>query len=177
MPYWSSMNRRLPSKLSFLSQAVRQEKTEFFTAVLCSWLNWPTRFIIPLLPANSWTWRLFVIIEVIRLHAARLTSSASWVKIRLRRQLMPPIRHRLRLFLAWISASSVISSRSSTTYSLVDSSSWLPQALSWLTSSASLSVSLKVCAFMASSSHSRSSLDIALNSDGLVPSWYYIDHL
>ena len=93
---------------------------------------------------------------------------------------MPPLRQRLMLLRGWSSVNSTSSSSKSTSYSgestFVVSTPWLvPYKI--LVISLSRSVSLKVYAFIAASSQSRSSLDISLNSDGFVPSWCSIDHL
>ena len=175
------INLRFPSKLSALIQAARLPKIASFICCASSRWNVLTRFIAPLLVANSYTCLLFIIIEVSRLQVVFLTDGLSWEKIKHKSSDMPPIRHRFRLFLGWSSARSVSSSRRLTTsssdgrFACADSFSLsgcalLDHSFSLLISSVSLSVSLNVCAFIAASSHYLSSWDIALNSDGLVPS-------
>jgi hypothetical protein len=70
--------------------------------------------IAPLLLANSCTCRLFVMMEVSRWQENLRTYALSCENIKLSSSVMPPIRHKLRLFLGCSSAKSVSSSRSVT---------------------------------------------------------------
>ena len=143
----------------------------FFTLVSLTY--WWLRFKAPILDVIFYTSTLFWLVKENIPHASLRTSSWGLLNIMSMIVYMPPLKHMLRAFLTWSSISSRSSSSSSNNFDFS-----IPMCpFSSVAIYFSLSTSLNVYYFMASSSHFRSSALIALNSDGLVPSWCCIDHL
>lgn len=166
------MKSRLLSKFSAFKKLESEPKSASFIGLSFSWSTCWVRLSAPDFYANFCTSLLFDVAAVITEHAIFLTAGSGWENMSDIISVMPPDKHKFKLFLGCNSTSSCNS------VSLLTKSS-LVRFLSGnsLQICCNRSVSLKVYYLRASSSHLRSSFDISLNWEGFVPSWYSIDHL